>query len=197
MIRRFASIVLFYLIGFGAGPVLYALLFRYGALNGLQVLFFRGIALAIATAAAQAAGISFASRTAAIKRLAGVKDILLVVALAFSFNITFLIVFPVTFDRSVTMFLLYAMERYPQAEEISAGDLERQLTQDYVRGRHAVDRRMQEQILIGNVEQTGTGYRLTAHGRLFLGWSRVVGDICGLALPRPPPAGHSVASKRK
>ena len=105
-------------------------------------------------------------------------------ALALSFNLTFLIVFPVTFDRSVTTYLL---EELAHKKILSAEQMQSLLINDYVIDKKAVLRRMREQGLSGNVVGEGDRYTLTPQGERFIWVSRGVRWLFGIP---PHEEGH-------
>ena len=76
------------------------------------------------------------------------------------------------------------MDTYAPDEEIPANKLEASLVQEYVIRRQAVERRMREQILSGNVEASPAGYKLSPQGREFVRWSRIAGALFGLKLEK-------------
>lgn len=90
-------------------------------------------------------------------------------SLALSFNLTFLIVFPVTFDRSVTTYLL---EELAHKNSLSSEQMQALLIDDYILKNKAVLRRMKEQEISGNVANQGDSYILTPQGQRFISISR-------------------------
>ena len=90
-------------------------------------------------------------------------------SLALSFNLTFLIVFPVTFDRSVTTYLL---EELAHKNSLSSEQMQALLIDDYILKNKAVLRRMKEQEISGNVTNQGDSYILTPQGQRFISISR-------------------------
>jgi hypothetical protein len=84
-----------------------------------------------------------------------------------SLQICFLVVFPVSFDRSVSIFLLAQIRR--AENEVSPAFLEEQLVELYVHRRQAVARRLAEQLEVGNIEfGSNGGYSLSPRGRALL-----------------------------
>ena len=64
------------------------------------------------------------------------------------FNACFLTIFPVTVDRSVTTFLLEEIEKKPN---MSPEELEKIMIDDYIVKRKAIKRRIEEQLVTGNI----------------------------------------------
>ena len=168
-IFRLAIVVL---LGIGVYPISFLLL---GKTFG-EIVFYRGLVHAFLVFAIQVLiGICILR---GVKIFANAEQISLRVfisvslaALALSFNITFLIVFPVTFDRSVTTYLL---EEIAHKKSLSIEDMQTLLIYDYVVKNEAVERRMREQELSGNVTSQDGRYALTAQGEKFISVSREV-----------------------
>lgn len=102
------------------------------------------------------------------------------VSVAAAVNLIFLVVIPVTIDRSVTVYLLGQLARAP--EGLTESQLRNQLVNQYVDEYGAVDRRMREQILSSNVIELNGRFRLSAQGVQFIRFSRFVGGIFGADL---------------
>ena len=97
----------------------------------------------------------------------------------FCLNTAFLIVMPVTFDRSVSTYLLETLENKGSLTE---NELEKALIDDYVVRRGAVNRRIQEQIISGNLEKTDENIRLTPQGELFVRICKSVRAVFGTSV---------------
>ena len=156
------------------GFAIYVLLFWVGAGASISILFYRGIALAIGAAVVTGlVGVWLAKRT---------NDRSLPVAaaaLSFSFNVCFLVLLPVTVDRSVSVYLLSTIEQQ-QETGIDESNLQRAFINGYVVGMGAIDRRIDEQRKSGNIVVTPDGkVQLTAQGRRFMALSRLVSALFG------------------
>lgn len=141
-----------------------------------EVIFYRGIIHAFLIFGIQILlGVSILTRTGSLARISDAASRRFasvgLAALALSFNLTFLIVFPVTFDRSVTTYLL---EELAHKKSLSIEEMQSLMIEDYVVRNNAVLRRMREQELSGNVVSQGDRYILTPQGRQFIGLSRAV-----------------------
>lgn len=81
---------------------------------------------------------------------------------------TLFVVLPVSFDRSVSVFLLARIAASGK-EGVSTTELERQLIQRYVVENRAVERRIREQLTIGNIKaDSNSRFMLTPRGQRFL-----------------------------
>jgi hypothetical protein len=154
------------------GFALYVLLFWAGAGLSITILFYRGVALALLVAVLVGAAAYWLER--------GRNDSSLPIAataLSLSFNLCFLVLLPVTVDRSVTVYLLSTIER---ERGIKAPELERALIEGYVIRLGAVERRIDEQLKSGNVRVAPNGrIELTDRGRRFMTASRGIAKLFG------------------
>ena len=158
------------LTAFGFG--LYILEFAVGAASSITILFYRGLVLAaVAAVLTGAAGAWLGSR---------MRDSSLAIsaaAVSFSLNTCFLVLLPVTVDRSVTVYLLSTLE---QRDALAPQALEQAFVGGYVEDMHAIDRRIDEQRRSGNIVVGADGkVRLTAQGRRFMAFSRTVAQLFG------------------
>lgn len=168
------------------GFLLYLALMASPLLGSIPLLFYRGLLLAFLGALLLAIAMAVAGRRFAILDLPTAVG---AVALSLAFNISFLIVFPVTFDRSMTMFLLARIER--QDGQLDARGLERVYVREYLGDMRQIDRRVAEQSLSGNIRVEQGRIHITPQGRRLLTGGRWIGGWFG-ADPRfvtaPPPA---------
>lgn len=103
--------------------------------------------------------------------------------LAISLNLVFFVLFPVTFDRSVTMFILNDLKVNAQITSctgLSKEDMQNHLIYGYVLGQGAVDRRLREQSEIGMVEGEYQCIGLTPRAQKFLQFAKIVSTAYGL-----------------
>jgi hypothetical protein len=156
------------------GFAVYVLLFWAGLGISISILFYRGIALAVASAAIVLVAGHWLGRRTHDSSLA-----VAAAALSLSFNICFLVLLPVTIDRSVTVYLLSTIERQ-QGSGLDKGELQNAFIDGYVVELGAVDRRIDEQRRSGNVSISPDGkVHLTRQGRRFMALSRLVARLFG------------------
>jgi len=174
------------------GFALYVLLFWLGVGASMTILFYRGIVLAVGVAVViglLAAWIGARSGDSSLPIAAA--------ALSLSFNVCFLVLFPVTVDRSVTVYVLSTIERR-QDSGVDPAALQRAFVDGYVVKMGAVDLRLREQAKSGNIAVGADGkVRLTPQGRRFMQFSRIVARLFGTdqrfvaaAAEAPPPRQH-------
>ncbi len=167
-------------VGFGVlyaaapviGFVVLVALFRAGVLAQVNILFYRGLAL-IALAFVATFGAVFAvARRGPIAGVRG-RDAFSAAVLSLAFNLCFLVIFPVTIDRSISVFVLGQMAAHAD-RAYSADEMSKVFSDVYVGQDQQIDRRLREQLLSGNVERVGDGYRISAHGRAFIQTSKLI-----------------------
>ncbi|WBQ16834.1 hypothetical protein [Sphingobium yanoikuyae] len=169
------------------GLALYVGLIRSPLLGSLSILFYRGVMIAGLTAAIMLVGGLMLGRwRPAVPTLVGA------IALSLAFNICFLITFPVTFDRSITMFLLARIERQDgQLDARALGDV---YTREYLGEMRQIDRRVEEQTMSGNIRVEQGRIHITPQGRRLLSGGRLIGGWFGadprFVTPPPPSKAH-------
>jgi hypothetical protein len=147
-------------------------LFRAGVLDGNEVLFYRGLALISVAFVATLALTILAIRTWSHGGL-NVRDAVSAAVLALALNLSFLVVLPVTVDRSISVFILGEMTAHAE-QTYSSDDMSRLFSRVYLGDYRQIDRRMREQLISGNVERAGRGYRISARGAHFIQLSKAV-----------------------
>jgi len=170
--------VVFYVLAGSLGLALFVAAFALDLFSADDVLFYRGLKIIALAALAQFI------LTLPLRRLfnrirgAGISihHQIATISLAIGLNMTFLIVVPVTLDRSVSVFLLGVMNERP-TEIFSPERLETVFDTVYVRKYGAMDRRMKEQLRSGNVASEGDGYRITPAGQAFMRFSSGVATL--------------------
>jgi hypothetical protein len=170
-------------------------LIRTPLLADVDILFYRGTLLCILISAGIVA-LGLATRRCTAL---GVESIIAAAALSLSVNLCFLIVIPVTIDRSVSIFLLASIEK--NDGELTADDLQTLFVTGYVHDLRQVDRRIREQIRSGNIRIENGKIVMTPSGRAFVRFSRTVADALHIDpqfvrgrqapdRPTPAPAEH-------
>lgn len=146
----------------------------------LDVLFYRGGYLLIASFLILLAAILFIYYAVTKSHLESLIAALLTSA---AIHLAFFVIFPVTFERSVTMYLLNTLDNVPIAEScsgLSKLELRQQLINEYVINRDAVGKRLYEQRVINTLGNDDQCVMLTERGSSFLEFSRVVSKIYGV-----------------
>lgn len=165
------------------GPILFLLGMALKLFSSVPILFYQGLIVSVLSAVIQffLALIRFPTRMLTYPPGPVWGYLALSAAsLGFAFNVTFLIVFPVTFDRSVTTYLLETLSA--SSEGLSKQELEDSLVDDYVKKQAAVDRRMLEQIYSKNVVRCGEKFCLTEQGQTFMKFEGAIKSIFGISV---------------
>lgn len=150
-----------------AGFVLLAAMFKLRLLHNIDVLFYRGLILIALSGLLTFAAFIFASPLFRAKPSAAFTA----AVLSMSINLSFLIVLPVTIDRSISVFLLGYMDQHADTS-FTTSQLRDVFSGTYVDRYQQIERRMDEQVISRNVEQIGGGYRISAQGRAFVTFAR-------------------------
>ena len=163
---------------FSLGTILFIFFFQTGLFGGIKVFFYRGIALLglasfLTTLAATI--VKFSSK----KKVFTVRDILLSVVFVFCLNLVFFTHLPVTADRSVSVFLLGYINSKPD-RVLTKKELTKVFVDKYVYKNQALDRRLREQTVSGNIIKEGGGYRISKQGRLVMRFYNFIARLFGI-----------------
>ena len=146
------------------GFVVYVASFRLPF--GGPILFYRGVLLAIIAAVVLLAGLALARPRLNID----VPTIMGATFTSFAFNVCFLVLFPVTIDRSISVFVL---SRIAASKGMTTDEITDKFDNDYLHGMNQMQRRVDEQRISGNVSVGRDGrVALTQRGRDFVALSK-------------------------
>ena len=168
-----------YLLIFLLFTLIYLSLFHLPVFSGQKVIFYRGIYLLVL------ATIVTAVLMVAIRKRIGLGWETLIAAIVMSscIHLAVFIVFPVTFDRSVTIFLLNTLDSYP-ANQIcrgyTEGQLQDELINGYIKAKGALAKRLNEQEIINFVADNNRCVSLTKKGTAFIRSSKIIDKIYGI-----------------
>ena len=172
--KKVMTIIGIYILIYVLCTVMFVGLFHTGILASMNVLMYRGIVFIILTGAVAALLIFLVSRK--VKSLGmDIKDVLLMFCGFCCVNMVLFTLIPVTVERSVSVFMLSYMqenegEAYTQ-EEMSEIFIDR-----YVYDFGAFEKRFNEQIVSGNIEETEEGYVITDSGKMIVKMFRTVAE---------------------
>jgi hypothetical protein len=172
--RGFGQVLATYILNFLLFTSLFILSFHTPLFMAEKVLFYRG--LWILPIALILSGTISALISHYWYKLP-VESFIASLLVAASLNICFFIVFPVTFDRSVTMYLLSELKTNPKAENCNGlieKEFEQNLVSEYVYKQKAVSRRIFEQSEIGTIQTLGDCVQLSTKGEAFLEFSNLI-----------------------
>lgn len=174
IVRRLFTLGSIYALTLALGFALYVALVRSPLFGGVSILFYRGTILAIVAALLLGLISFFAAKKF---RAIDLSSALGAIAISLSFNICFLVLFPVTIDRSVTVFMLSRMEAAQRP--VTEQDLKNIFDNEYLGKMQQIHRRIEEQSLTGNIRVDNGQVTLTPAGKKFLSVSRSIGKIFG------------------
>ncbi len=167
------SLVLFTLLGLA----LLFLLVRLPLFPSITILFYRGFLLCLIAAVLVTLVASLLWRRRWMEQM---PLIIAAATLSFSINLSFLIVIPVTIDRSISVFLLAGIEtENKQGRAVTPEKLESLFVDRYVVDMQQIDRRIDEQSRSGNIVVKRGEIYLTRRGQDFVGFARLIAKIWG------------------
>ena len=168
--QRFIQLLFFYFLIFSLFSVFYILLFHTPIFLNQQVLFYRGLLLLF---------LNFFIFLLILflfylKKIISYsfETIIASLIISFSFNLAFFVVFPVTFERSVTMYLLKKIAN----KKISKKELEKNLISEYIIKDKALDKRINEQKVIDFIREKDGYLWITERTKKFINWSELISE---------------------
>jgi hypothetical protein len=166
---RLALTTLFFVCAVCLGFALLVILFKLGIFHNIDVYFYRGVVLVGIATILTFVAFLYISRWFR----ADVSAAFTAAVLSMSINLTFLVIFPVTIDRSISVFLLGYMDQHPE-EAFTPSQLRNAFSNVYVGQYQQVERRMDEQLVSRNINQVGDAYQISAQGRAFVSFARAI-----------------------
>jgi len=155
------------------GLGLLILLFWFGVADGIDILFYRGLVLCGVAFVATVLLFAFAARFTGNARW---RDALAAGLLSLGLNVSFIVVVPVTVDRSISVFILSYMAAHP-GETFTAKQIETAFEREYLGRLRQIERRLHEQQVSRNVRSANGGYTISSQGMEFIHWARWVGRL--------------------
>lgn len=113
------------------------------------------------------------------RKLKNPETLIAASCIAASVNLSAFIVFPVTFDRSITMYMLDTLDKENTAtcRGLSKESLQASLIDTYIIAGDALEKRLREQREISMIEQHNGCYVTTARAGLFLRFANSIGRL--------------------
>jgi hypothetical protein len=146
-------------------------LFKLGVAASIGILFYRGLLLC---AVALLVTVAIMAQVGRALRCLSLRDAVAAGFLSLGVNLSVLVVAPVTIDRSLSIFILGHMARH-QGESFTTEQIEAALRDVYLGQFRQAERRLQEQLKSGNLQQAGDGYTISAQGIAFISTARLIG----------------------
>ena len=148
-------------------------LFHTGLLKNMEVLMYRGVAFIVITGAVAAVIMGV------IRKFWGfitVRDIIMMFVIFCCVNTVIFTLVPVTVERSVSVFMLSYMDENSDQTftQQSVGEV---FTSKYVEEYGAFEKRFNEQVVTGTIEENGDGtYSITDRGRFIVKMFRTIAE---------------------
>jgi len=154
----------------------FLVLIRLPVLKNQTVVFYRGLILLSAVFFASVVAIFFINRLFSKSKI---ESMMAAIFVAVSINLSLFVVLPVTFERSVTMYLLNLLNENEKnsCRGLTKNELRKHLVNEYVTGKDAVGKRIVEQTAINMIEEENRCYKLTKRGKNFLQTSELIKKI--------------------
>lgn len=169
---------------YGGVGVLFSLLFigafHTALFESQDVLFYRGVTLLSTVFGLFCLGALFIFRTAP----EFLESFIAATIASASIHLAIFVVFPVTFDRSVTMHLLHTLRNAPTTvtcHGLSPTELEKLFIESYIRTEGAIPRRIHEQSVINMIAAENSCVSLSERGSRFLNFSTIVSRLYNLS----------------
>jgi hypothetical protein len=154
---------------------LFVIFFRSGAFAAIDVLFYRGVAVLAVSGFLLLAILWISAGRLPIRLGVTKRDAVSGAVVAVSLLLAAFVLGPVTFDRSISIFLLSQFELV--GTPLSQKALRNAFIQTYIDDWDQVGRRLREQEISGNLEHTPQGWQLTPRGRVLMEVARAVSRL--------------------
>lgn len=173
--KKIVKYLIFYCVMLLVGIALFAISFRTPLFKEIDVYYYRGLSLIVTV------GVLVASILVIIKYKLKIipidfKDIIVSLVVVISFNTVFLSVVTVSMDRSISVFMLADMATNHE-KVYSKEEIEQRFMDIYMDEYKAMERRYEEQIYTGTIEEIDGGYKITDKGerliKLFRGIAKI------------------------
>jgi hypothetical protein len=175
-LKDWHKVLLIYFTTFIFFSVIYLLLFHTKLFFYQKVLFYRGIYFLVFTTLLFLILDLLSYFLLFKKHLDSLIAATLIIA---SIHLSIFVVFPVTFERSVTMFLLNTLSNASSAtcKGLSKEEMQSKLINNYVIKNKAINKRVNEQQIIGFLSGSKDCIQLTPKSRQFLDMSKIIKRI--------------------
>ena len=172
-IKDVIKLIGLYILIFIVCSVLFVALFHTPVLAGMQVLMYRGLAFIIITGCLAAVIMGVVRH---FWKEITIRDIIMMFVIFCCVNTVLFTLLPVTVERSVSVFMLSYMDQNSDETftQDSVGDV---FTSKYVEDYGAFDKRFDEQVVTGTIEENEDGsYSITDEGRFIVNMFRMMSE---------------------
>jgi hypothetical protein len=168
--------VIAYIVTFTIFSIIFLTLFRLPFHLFNDVLFYKGLTYLIITTLLLTVVVIVLYET---NRNIKIESLIAAILVSASIHLSVFVVFPVTFERSVTMYLLNTINNQND-KGISNSALEYKLINDYIIDGKAPNKRIKEQSIIGFIEESDSKITLSDKAIKFLYFSKTIKNIYSL-----------------
>lgn len=168
--------VIAYILIFTIFSIIFLTLFRLPIHLFKDVLFYKGLTYLIITTLFLTTIVIVLYK---INRNIKIESLIAAILVSASIHLSVFVVFPVTFERSVTMYLLNTINDQKD-EGISNHDLEYKLINDYIINNKALNKRIEEQSIIGFIEENDGKITLSNKAIKFIYFSKTIKKVYSL-----------------
>ncbi len=165
-----------YLLIFFVFSLLFIISFHSTILAGQKVLFYRGLALLILVTLITIGLVIFFKKKLKI----GTETAWAAIIVSAAINLALFITFPITYDRSITMYLLDRLNNPPSnslCKGYTESELEQRLLTEYIQKNQALKKRLHEQSVIKFIQQDNQCITITDKAKRFLQVSEIIKKI--------------------
>lgn len=174
--KNFLKLFLTYFFIFFFFTLIYLFLFNTPIFSSQKVLFYRGIVLLIIATVINSILLLITRRILKTN----LETLIAAILVSASINLSLFVVLPVTFERSVTMFLFNTLKNGSDnnCKGLTKSQLEEKLINEYIINK-AIDKRVYEQSIIGLISKNNQCYQLTPRALDFLKITEIIGKLYG------------------
>lgn len=164
--------IVLYIISFGV----FILLIRLPIFKSIEVLMYRGIILIVISGILASILLVLYKDFRKAKWLS-IKDAILIFIVTCSINIVFFTLIPVTVERSISVFMLSYIDNNSD-KSFTQEEISNIFIDKYVNEYEAFDKRFNEQLVTGSIEQNEDGtYSITNKGQFIVKLFKVISEI--------------------
>ena len=171
--KKVAGLVGIYALIYIVCSAMFVGLFHTGLLKGMEVLMYRGIVFIIITGVISAVIMGIVRK---FWKFVTVRDIIMMFTIFCCVNTVLFTLIPVTVERSVSVFMLSYMEENSDQTftQESVGEV---FTEKYVEEYGAFEKRFNEQLVTGTIEENPDGtYSITEKGKFIVKMFRTIAE---------------------
>ena len=145
--KHFAQVALLYLIAFIIGTLFFIFLFHTPLFSSISIFFYKGVVFLFPVSFLTALVLMYL-RKKIFSNLITIRDIILLPIIIFCLNLVFFTHFPVTAERSVSVFLLGYLNNRSE-KTLTESEIRNDFIKKFLNENRALENRLNEQIVSG------------------------------------------------